>query len=175
MTARAPLRSDPAHWQIEDDAMAEAVLQGLEAVGLIFAEVFLRRIAELHRSDTGVNLALKGLGTLAGRVGMSRLTWMTGTDELGAIRSEGAGSDEAAAAGSAFRRVLNWLLVWNPTDIEAPPALRPASPPPASVILDLDELHAAAIYLDRRARSQGLTGPGSRRRMVRSTTRRRSS
>jgi hypothetical protein len=169
---RKPLRKDPRGWQIEDDASAEACLQALEAAGLVFLEVFLKRLSRLpFEPDTA--LALRGLGHTAGAHGMTRLTWSTGVDETGQRRADRAGTPEAEAFGEAMRRVLNWLLIWDPTNPDAPPEVRPPSPPPAAVILDLDELHAAAVALNRRASSQGTRGRGSRRNMTRTTTRRR--
>lgn len=172
---RRPLRRDPTGWQIEDDQVAEATLQALEALGLITAEILLHRYSRLglDPGDHDLDLALRGLGSLAGRVGMSRVAWLAGVDETGAVRRESAGTPEAVAVGEAIRRVLRWLFVWDPTDPDQPPTLAPPLPPPPTVRLDLDELHAAAMYLDRRARDQGLPGPGSRRRMTRTTTRRR--
>jgi hypothetical protein len=174
--ARKPFRNDPRGWQIEDDATAEALLEAAEAAGLIFLELVLHRLSRLslEPGDHDLDLALRGLGTLAGRVGMSRLSWLTGIDELGRARQDKAGTPEAEAVGEAMRRVLQWLLVWDPLDPDAPPELAPPSSPRPIVRLDLAELHAAATYLDRRARDQGTSGPGRRRSMVRTTTRRRS-
>lgn len=173
---RHPLRRDPRGWQIEDDDVAERLLQALETFGLILAELTLHRFSRLglDPSDHDLDLALRGLGTLAGRVGMSRLAWLTGIDETGARRSDSADDDTARAVGERMRTVLDWLLVWDLTDPDAPPAFRKPSPPPARVRVALDELHAAATYLDRRARGQGNAGPGRRRNMVRTTTRRQS-
>jgi hypothetical protein len=153
--------------------MAEEVLRSLEAAGLIVLELLLHRISRLGLNpvDHELDLALRGLGTSAGRVGMTRLSWQTGFDEVGVKRTEKAGTPEAEAAGGAMRRVLQWLLIWDPRDPDLPPDLAPPSVPRPIVRLDLDELHAAATYLDRRARNQGTTGPGSRRRMVRTTRR----
>jgi hypothetical protein len=173
---RGALRKDPRGWQIEDDAVAERTLQALEIFGLVFAEVVLHRVSRLNLDpgDNQLDLALRGLGTLSGRVAMSRLAWLTGIDETGAVRRDRADEAEAEAVGERMRAVLAWLLEWDLTDPDAPPQLRPPSPPPASVRLALSELHAAAMYLDRRARGQGTTGPGRRRSMVRTTTRRTS-
>lgn len=172
--ARKPLRRDPAGWQIEDDPVAEETLRALEAAGLIMLEMVMHRLSRLglDPGDHDLDLALRGLGTLAGRVGMTRLSWMTGTAEDGTKRADSKGTAEAEAVGEAMRRVLQWLLVWDPTDPDTPPSFAPPSPPRPTVRLDLDELHAAATYLDRRARGQGTTGPGRRRSMVRATTRR---
>ena len=174
--ARKPLRKDPRGWQIEDDATAEALLESLEAAGLIILELFLHRVSRLglEPGDPDLDLALRGLGSLAGRVGMSRLSWLTGTDEVGRRRTERAGTPEAEAVGEAIRRVLQWLLVWDPTDPEAVPTIAALSVPRPTVRLDLAELWAVATYLDRRARAQGMAGPGRRRSMVRQTTRRSS-
>lgn len=172
---RHPLRRDPRGWQIEDDDAAERLLQALEAFGLILAELTLHRFSRLglDHHDHDLDLALRGLGTLAGRVGMSRLSWLTGVDETGRRRADHAQDDGTAAAiGERMRAVLDWLLVWNLADPDAPPAFRPPTPPPPAVRLALDELHAAAVYLDRRLTDQGLPGPGNRRRMARTTTRR---
>jgi len=172
--ARKPLRNDPRGWPIEDDAIAEAPLAALEAAGLIVLELLLHRISRLglDPTDPDLDLALRGLGTLSGRVGMSRLSWLSGIDETGRRRAESAGTDEAQAVGEAMRRVLQWLLVWDPTNTNAPPTIAPPSVPRPTIRIDLDELHAAAVYLDRRARGQGTTGPGERRRIVNTTTRR---
>lgn len=174
---RRPLRKDPRGWQIEDDVAAERTLQALEVLGLIFAEIVLHRVsrAGLAPGDPELDLSLRALGSVSGRVAMSRLAWMTGIDETGAKRKDQAGDPggEAEAVGERMRAVLEWLLVWDLTDPDAPPVMRPPSPPPPTVILALRELWAAATYLDRRARSQGTTGPGSRRNMIRTTTRRR--
>lgn len=172
---RRPLRKDPAGWQIEDDASAEAFLQALEAAGLVVLELFLKRFAALglDPGDHDLDLALRGIGHVAGSVGMTRLSWLTGTDELGRPRAESAGTAEAEAFGAAMRRVLQWLLIWDPEDPDAPPAIAPPSVPRPVVRLDLDELHAAAVPFDRRARSQGAAGVGRRRSMTRSTSRRR--
>jgi hypothetical protein len=171
---RKPLRNDPRGWVIEDHPTAEQTLRALEAAGLIVLELLLHRISRLtlDPNDHDLDLALRGLGTLGGRVGMSRLAWMTGTAPDGTKRADKAGTPEAEAVGEAMRRVLEWLLIWDPTNSDLPPDLAPPSVPRPIVRLDLDELHAAAIYLDRRARAQGTTGPGARRRMVRTTTRR---
>lgn len=171
--SRRSLRRDPRGWQIEDDEVAERTLQALEAAGLIMLEMVFHRLSHmgLDHSDPELDLALRGLGSLAGRVGMSRLSWLSGFDEAGNPRADQAGTSEAKAVGEAMRRVLQWLLHWHPTDIDAPPVFAPPSAPRPTVRLDLDELHAAAIYLDRRASGQGTSGPGARRRMVRSTTR----
>jgi len=171
--ARKPLRHDPEGWQIEDDSVAEHTLRALEAAGLIVLEMVFHRLSNmgLDLTDHDLDLALRGLGTLAGRVGMTRLAWMTGTDGAGNKRASKADDADAEAVGEAMRRVLQWLLIWDPTNPDAPPSFAPPSAPRPTVRLDLDELHAAAIYLDRRARAQGVSGPGSRRRMVRTTTR----
>ncbi len=170
---RKPLRKDPRGWTIEDDPTAEQTLRALEAAGLIVLELLLHRISRLtlNPNDHDLDLALRGLGSLAGRVGMSRLAWMTGTAEDGTKRLDKAGTAEAEAVGEAMRRLLQWLLVWDPTNPDLPPELAPPSVPRPIVRLDLDELHAAAIYLNRRARGQGTAGPGARRNMVRTTTR----
>ena len=172
--ARKPLhKDDAATWQIEDDAVAEQTLRALEAAGLIVLELLLHRIARLglDPNDHDLDLALKALGSVSGRVGMTRLTWMTGVAEDGIKRAESEGTPEAKAVGEAMRRVLQWLLIWDPTNPDAPPDLAPPSVPRPIVRLDLDELHASAFYLDRRAAAQGASGPGARRRMVRTTTR----
>ncbi len=173
---RGTLRKDPAGWQIEDDETAERVLQALEILGLVFAEIVLHRVSRLSLDphDSDLDLGLRGLGSLSGRVAMSRLAWLAGVDETGARRRDKAGTAEAEAVGERMRAILNWLLVWNPTDPDQPPQLRPPSAPPASVRLAIAELYAGAMYLDRRARSQGTSGPGDRRSMVRTTTRRTS-
>lgn len=174
--ARRPLRNDPVAWQIEDDDVAEAALEAVEALGLLFAEMVLHRVSRLHLdpADGDLDLAVRAIGSVAGRVGMSRLAWLSGVDEAGHHRRDSADSDSAKAVGEAMRRVTNWLLAWDLTDPDAPPQLRPPTPPSPTVRLDLDELHAALIYLDRRAGAQGLPGPGRRRSIVRTTTRRRS-
>lgn len=171
--ARKPLRRDPLGMQIEDDAMAEQVLRGLEAAGLIVLELLLHRISRLglDPNDHELDLALRSLGSLGGRVGMSRLSYMVGYDEAGLRRDEKAGTPEAEAAGEAIRRFLEWLLIFDPINPDNPPELAPPSVPRPIVRLDLSELWNAALYLDRRARSQGTSGPGDRRRMVRTTTR----
>lgn len=169
---RPPLRNDPSGWQIEDDTAAEAALQAIEAAGGIILELLFHRISRLP-FDTDVALALRGIGTLAGRHGLSTLSHLTGIDEAGRRRNESAELEDAGpAAGGAMREILHWLLEWSP-DPDQPPELRKPSPPPPSVQLALDELHAAAIYLDRRSANAGLTGPGRKRTIVRSTTRRR--
>ena len=172
--ARKTLRADPLGMQIEDDAMAEQVLRGLEAAGLIVLELLLHRISRLglDPNDHELDLALRSLGSLGGRVGMSRLSYMVGFDEAGQRRDEKAGTSEAEAAGEAIRRVLQWLLIWDPTNEDLPPELAPPTVPRPIVRLDLEELWNAALYLDRRARAQGTSGPGDRRRMVRTTSRR---
>jgi hypothetical protein len=174
---RKPLRKDPEGWAIEDYPTAEALLQALEAAGLIFAEMLLKRVSRLglDPNDHDLDLALRGLGHVAGSIGMTRLSWLTGVDEKGRKRQDSAGTAEAEAVGEAMRRVLQWLLIWDPTDEDAPPTIAPPSPPRPIVRLDLDELHGAAIWLNRRASRQGNAGPGPRRRMVRETTRRTSS
>jgi hypothetical protein len=171
--ARKPLSKDPLGSQIEDDATAEEVLRSLESAGLIVLELLLHRISRLglDPDDFQLDLALRGLGSLAGRVGMSRLSYQTGVDEAGQRRTTKAGTSEAEAVGEAMRRVLQWLLIWDPTDPDQPPTLAPPSVPRPIVRLDLLELLNAARYLDRRARGQGTSGPGDRRRMVRTTTR----
>lgn len=174
LPARKPLRKDPRGWQIEDDPTAERVLQALEILGLIFAETMLKRLSHLHLdpTDDDLDLALRGLGHLSGSVAMTRLAWMTGIDETGIPRRDKADEPEAEDVGAAMRRVLNWIFEWDLADVNAPPKFRQPSPPPASVRIDLNELWASAIYLDRRARNQGTTGPGRRRDIVRTTTRR---
>lgn len=173
---RTPLRKDPRGWQIEDDAVAERTLQALEILGLIFAEMVLHRISRLNLdpADRDLDLSIRGLGSISGRVAMSRLAWLTGTDETGKRRMESADEAEAEAVGLRMRSILHWLLEWDLTDPDAPPELRPPTPPPASVRLALTELWAAAMYLDRRAKGQGTSGPGARRNMIRTTTRRKS-
>lgn len=173
--SRAPIRKDPRGWQIEDDPTAEALLQALEAAGLIMLEMVLKRFSRmgLEPGDHKLDLALRGLGHTAGSIGMTRLAWLTGTDEVGNPRRDKAGTAEAEAVGEAMRRVLQWLLIWDPTNEDAPPVFAPPSVPRPTVRLDLDELHAVATYLNRRAHNQGTTGPGARRRMVRTTTRKR--
>jgi hypothetical protein len=170
---RKPLRNDPRGWAIEDDPTAEQTLRALESAGLIVLELLLHRISRLtlDPNDHDLDLALRGLGSMAGRAGMSRLSWMTGISEDGTKRLDKAGTPEAEAVGEAMRRVLQWLLIWDPTNPDLPPELAPPSVPRPIVRLDLVELHAAAIYLDRRAGGQGTAGPGARRRMVRTTTR----
>lgn len=170
---RKPLAKDPRGWVIEDDATAEQTLRALESAGLIVLELLLHRISRLglDPNDHDLDLALRALGSISGRVGMSRLSWMTGISEAGTKRLDKAGTPEAEAVGEAMRRVLQWLLVWDPTDPDLPPDLAPPSVPRPIVRLDLSELHAAAIYLDRRAGGQGTSGPGARRRMIRTTTR----
>lgn len=174
---RRPLRRDPVNWQIEDDAVAEHALEALELLGLITAELLLHRISRLSldAGDHDLDLALRAMGTTSGRVAMSRLAWLTGFDETGRRRQDTAGTPEAEAVGERLRAILDWLFVWDLTNPDAPPQLRPPSPPSPRVRAALDELHAALFYLDRRARAQGLPGPGRRRTMVRTTTRRRSS
>ncbi len=170
---RKPLRTDPRGWMIEDDPVAEQTLRALEAAGLIVLELLLHRISrlQLDPNDHDLDLTLRALGTLSGRVGMSRISWMTGYAEDGTKRADKADTPEAEAVGEAVRRVLQWLLIWDPTNADLPPDIAPPSVPRPIVRLDLDELHAAAIYLDRRARGQGTAGPGRRRSMVRTTTR----
>lgn len=176
IAARRTLRKDPRGWQIDDDPTAERVLQSLEILGLIFAETLLKRLSHLHLdpTDDDLDLALRGLGHLSGSVAMTRLAWMTGVDETGNLRRDKADEPEAEDVGDAMRRVLNWLFEWDLNDIDAPPQFRAPTAPPATVRVDLNELWAAAIYLDRRARNQGTTGPGRRRDIVRTTTRRTS-
>jgi len=171
--ARKPLTKDPAGWIIEDNPTAEQTLRALESAGLIVLELLLHRISRLtlDPNDHDLDLALRALGSVAGRVGMSRLSWMTGISEDGTKRADSEGTPESEAVGEAMRRVLQWLLIWDPTNPDAPPDLAPPSVPRPIVRLDLGELHAAATYLDRRARGQGTAGPGARRRMVRTTTR----
>lgn len=170
---RKPLGNDPRGWVIEDDAVAEETLRALESAGLIVLELLLHRISHLtlDPNDHDLDLALRALGSIAGRVGMTRLSWMTGISEDGTKRLDKAGTPEAEAVGEAMRRVLQWLLVWDPTNPDLPPTIARPSVPRPTVRLDLSELHASAIYLDRRARAQGTSGPGARRRMVRTTTR----
>lgn len=170
---RKPLKKDPLGWVIEDDDTAEQTLRALEAAGLILLELVFHRISRLglDPNDHDLDLALRGLGSLAGRVGMSRLSWMTGISEDGTKRLEKAGTPEAEAVGEAMRRVLQWFLIWDPLDPDLPPTIAEPSVPRPIVRLDLDELHAAAIYLNRRAGGQGTSGPGPRRNMVRTTTR----
>lgn len=174
---RHPLRKDPRGWQIEDDAAAERTLQALEILGLIFAEMVLHKISRVGLApyDPDLDLSLRGLGSISGRVAMSRLAWLTGTDEAGNPRRDKADEAEAEAVGERMRAILNWLLVWDLTDPDQPPELRPPTEPPASVVLALRELWAASMYLDRRAKGQGTTGPGARRNMIRTTTRRTAS
>jgi hypothetical protein len=174
--SRKPIRKDPAGWQIEDDESAERLLQGLEALGLILVEMVLKRFSRLglNPTDHDLDLALRGLGHTAGSIGMTRLSWLTGTDEVGRRRTESAGTPEAEAIGEAMRRVAQWLLIWDPNDADSPPIFAPPSPPRPIVRLDLDELHAIALYLNRRASNQGTAGPGQRRKMVRTTSRRTS-
>ena len=170
---RKPLRNDPRGWTIEDHATSEETLRALESAGLIVLELLLHRISRLtlDPNDHDLDLALRALGSISGRVGMSRLSWMTGISEDGTKRRDKAGTPEAEAVGEAMRRVLEWLLIWDPTGPDLPPQLAPPSVPRPIVRLDLDELWAAAIHLDRRAKAQGTSGPGARRRMVRTTTR----
>lgn len=173
---RQPLRRDPLAWQIEDDPMAEEALRAVETLGLLFAEMALHRLSRLgiNPGDPDTDLALRAIGSISGRVAMTRLAWQTGTDEQGRERREKADTAEAEAAGERMRAVLNWLFEWNLTDPDAPPSLRQPSTPPPSVRLALNELWAALTYLDRRARGQGSSGPGRRRNMTRTTTRRTS-
>lgn len=175
--SRQPIRKDPAGWVIEDDANSEAFIQALEAAGLIVLEMVLKRLSRmgLNPGDHDADLALRGIGHTAGAIGMTRLSWLTGVDELNRLRTESAGTPEAEAVGAAMRRVLQWLLIWDPNDPDAPPQFAPPSSPRPEVRLDLDELHAIAIWLNRRAHSQGTAGAGARRRMVRTTARRTSS
>lgn len=172
-----PLRKDPRGWQIEDDPVAEETLRALEVLGLIFAETALHRLSRLglDPGDADLDLSLRALGSLSGRVAMSRLAWQTGIDETGVDRKDSAGTAEAEAIGERLRDVLNWLFKWDMTDPDAPPQLREVTPPPPIVRVALQDLWAAALYLDRRAGAQGTTGPGRRRSMVRETTRRTSS
>lgn len=174
---RQPLRRDPRGWQIEDDPMAEEALRAVETLGMIFAEMVLHRLsrAGLNPGDPDTDLALRAMGSVAGRVGMSRLAWQTGVDETGNPRRDSAGTPEAEAAGERMRAVLNWLFEWDLNDPDAPPKLRTPSTPPATVRLALEELWAALLYFDRRAKGQGVVGPGQRRRVTRETTRRTSS
>jgi hypothetical protein len=170
---RKPLSKDPRGGVIEDDPTAEELLRALESAGLILLELVLHRFSRLGLDphDSDLDLALRGLGTLAGRVGMSRLSWMTGISETGTKRADKAGTAEAEAVGEAMRRVLQWLLEWDLTNADLPPQFAAPSVPRPTVRLDLAELHNAALYLDKRARQQGTSGPGGRRRMVRTTTR----
>lgn len=172
---RTPLRKDPRGWQIEDDAVAERTLQALEILGLVFAEMVLHRIGRLglDPNDHDLDLSLRALGSISGRVAMSRLAWLTGVDEAGNRRMDKADESEAEAVGLRMRAILHWLLEWDLTNPDAPPELRPPTPPPATVRLALSELWAAAMYLDRRAKGQGTSGPGARRNMIRTTTRRK--
>lgn len=166
-------RAGAASWVIEDDAISELALEALEVLGLITAELLLHRISRVNlvAGDDDLDLALRAMGTVAGRVGMSRLTWLTGVDELGRPRRDSAGSEDAAAVGLRLRAILQWLFSWGP-DPDQPPQLRPTTPPPADVRVYLDDLWAALIHLDRRATAQGLPGPGRRRSIIRTTTRR---
>lgn len=172
--ARHPLRGPGHGWQIEDDETAEAVLASLEAAGFVVLELILHRLArlQLDPNDHDLDLALKGLGTLSGRVGMTRLAWLAGVDERGRQVATPDPNPMAGPAAEAIRRVLNWLLVWDLGNPDAPPELRRPTVPPPAVRLDLDELHAAAMFLDRRARNAGVTGPGRRRGIIRRSTRR---
>ena len=165
---RRTIRHDPTRWQIEDNEAGEEALRALEAFGLVVLEAYLHAVSRLGHDD-GTALALRGLGSLAGRVGMSRLTWQTGVDELGNVRHDAPAAGHAV--GSATRRVLNWLFRW-PNGFGSPPVPAPPGPPPAAVVLDLDELHALATFVDRRLQSEGLTGPGRRRIITRTTSRR---
>ena len=170
---RKAIAKDPGGSVIEDNAVSEELLRALEAAGLIVLELLLHRMSRLglDPNDHDLDLALRGLGFTAGSVGMSRLSYQTGVDERGVKRTTKAGTPEAEAVGDAMRRVLQWLLIWDPTDPDAPPTIAPPSVPRPIVRLDLTELYNAVLYLNRRARGQGATGPGARRRMVNTTTR----
>ncbi len=169
---RQPLRRDPRGWQIEDDEAAEAVLVALESMGLIFAELILHAISNGGMlNNVNEELAVRGIGSTAGRVGMSRLSWLTGLDELGQKRREQSDNPMAEGAGERVRTVLHWLLEWELHNPDAPPRLRPPSAPPPKVALALDDLHAVVTYFSRRSANSGMAGPGLRRRIARSTTR----
>jgi hypothetical protein len=113
MTAgfREPLSKDPLGWQIDDDPVAEEALRSIEAFGMIFAEVVFHRLsrAGFDPFNPDLDLGLRSIGSLAGRVAMSRLTWQTGIDEQGVRRVDSAGTQEALAAGERMRAILNWL------------------------------------------------------------------
>lgn len=170
---RPSLRKDLRQWEIEDDSAAEAALRAFEVMGLIFSEMFLRRLAENRHLTIDESLALKGIGTLSGRVGMTRMAYLTGVDERGFARREAEQNPDYRAAGEMVREVLNWLLEWDLGDPDAPPSPRYPDAPPAQVVVALKELHAAAMYLDRRAGEAGMSGSGRKREIARSTTRER--
>lgn len=168
---REPLRRDPRGFQIEDDEAAEAMLVGLEAFALIHAEIVLKRLSrhEAHAANTDDQLALRALGHLAGQLGMSRLSWLTGVDEAGRRRRDRSSNPMAAAAGERWRALLDRLLVWDLHNVDAPPQLRRPAPLPAAVSLALRELWASALYFHRRANNAGAAGPGRKRKLTRTT------
>lgn len=168
MTPTDTLRHDPSAWMIEDTDAAIATVEALEAMALIFGELLLRRISALP-FDTDTQLALRGLGTLAGTLGNSRLTYLAGLDAAGNPLKDSAGNPDSATAAGHARAVLDWLLE-QPIDTSKPPTLRPPSTPTPATQLALDELHAAAVYFHRRAHSAGTAGPGAIRATARRST-----
>lgn len=169
MPSMRSIRSDERSWEIEAESAAEGTLRALETAGLIMLEMVLHRFSAMHTHDQDTEMALKALGSLSGRVGMTRLAHLTGLDENGLLRERDPNSDHQAA-GDMIKAVLDWLLVWE-SDADAPPSPRTPSPPTPLVARYLSELHAAAFYLDRRAGELGSSGPGTIRKLIRSTSR----
>lgn len=155
------LRTDPTSWSIERPSAAAAALEALEILGLVLAESFLHRYSVIPGLlPDGDELALRGLGTYAGRIGMSRLAFALGRDEHGRPYGQDvrARDRDEQIAGEHLEKILRWLFVWPPPP-DAPPALRRPTPPPPAVRLALDELHSAALYgNNRQRRSAKLAG-----------------
>lgn len=173
MPTRPALDRDPVASTVEDDAVAEETVRAVEILGMIFAEMALHRLSRLGLTDNpDTNLALRAMGTVSGRLAMTRLAYQTGTDEAGNPRRAKADTAEAEAVGARMRAVLDWLLVWDLTNPDAPPTLRPPSPPPPTVELALIELWDGLRYFDRRLMNGGVAGPGNRRYIATQTTRR---
>lgn len=153
-------------WEIPDDDAGEAVAIAIEALGLILGELLFTRLGNTpNLTDPKTALALRGLGTFSGRMGMSHLTWLAGVDERGQRRRYHTDNPLGPAAAERARLILEWLFVFPPGG--GPPVMRPPSPPPPTIQLAIDELHASANASNRKAATKGLGSPRRIPRIVR--------
>ena len=160
------LRTTPAAgWVLEDEDAQLAALDAVEALALVVLDVILRRVAEFHPLDQA--LALRAVGTIATREGLTRLAHYRGVDE--ASRPREASDELHAAAAADVWAVLTWLVDLPP---DGPPRLRGPSPAGALQVLALDELHAAAVGLDHLSSRRGAKLTRSTRTMTRRRNRR---
>lgn len=134
----------------ELDQQGVETINALETLGMLFAEMALHRISQLGLTDNpDTNLSLRALGSVSGRLAMSRL------------------ANDNSNAGATLEPILAWLLQWDITNPDAPPTLKPPTAPPPTVELALIDLWDRARHVDNELHARGFSGPSTLQRAAR--------